>query len=116
MNHDFCRQFFTQISEFSQHFFRIAVIQRRLQIGIIVFLPAHQDSPVHFVFRSQKMHVASCGNRFADQLTDFTDAPVVFLQLLLVRNLAVANQELIVGAGLNLKKIVELGNALQLFI
>ena len=111
---DDIRQWSDQIGKFGQHFFGSPEIQWRLQIGIIIFLTAHQYSPIYFVVRSQEMHVAGRGNRFAVNTADFANFAVQFLQLPHPGYFAVADEKLVVAAGLNFQVVIERGDPAQI--
>ena len=115
-NDHFPRPFFAEIGKFRQHLVCRAQVQVRLKFGILEALAGHEDFPVNLVFRVHEMSITRGDSQFPQIIAELEDSPVDVAQAFFIGDEAFADEEAVVGEGLDFQIIVERRDFLQLFI
>ena len=114
--YDFLRLFCAKIAEFLQHLIGGAQVQRRLVIGVLEALPCLQYLTEYPVLLVHEVDVAGGNHRLVQLLAELDNAHVQLAQSLVVRNHALAHQELVIRDRLYFEIVVYRRYALYLFL
>ena len=108
------RLFRAEIGEFLHHLICRAQIQRQRPVGVGHLLGGKQDVAENLILRVEKVHVAGRDDGLSQLLAELDDGAVEAAQLLLVLGKPLVEHEAVVADGLNLQKVIEAGDTLQL--
>ena len=106
--------FLAEIVEFPEHFVGRAEVERHRLVRVGKFLRRKQDVAVDLVLGVEEMDVARRADGLAELLAELDDRAVEVLQILVIAHRAVTHEKAVVAQGLDLKKIIERGDALEL--
>ena len=107
---------FAQIAEFPKHIVGGPEIQRHGLIRIVKTLGRQKNMAENFVLRIQEVNISRCDDHFAQAFPQADYGPVKAAQLFIVLGHALCQHKAVVGQGLDLQKVVEGGDALQLVL
>ena len=113
-DHDFIGLLLAKIRELLQHLVRGLKVQRQRPVGVLKLVGRQQQVPVDLVLRVEKVDIARGHHGDSQFLSQGDHRAVEVPQLLLALRLAVVQHKVVVAQGLNLQKIVEGRNPLQL--
>ena len=114
LDDDLMRLFRAEIGEFLHHLICRAQIQRQRPVGVGHLLGGKQDVAENLILRVEEVHVAGGDDGLSQLLAELDDGAVEAAQFFLVLGKALVEHEAVVADGLDLQKVIEASDTLQL--
>ena len=105
-----------QVGKLRKHVVGGPKVERRLVVAVLKALGVHEDRAEDGIPRLLEVHVAGGHHRDTQPVAELHDLAVQLLQRFIVRHRALPDQEGVVAGGLDFEVIVELRDALEVFI